>query len=76
MRTAPRAAIAPTAPAQVRPAAPPRIPFDQLWRPYADCGRQCGCDGGRRSAGRAGCCGPWRAGWCCCSGCCCRGGPT
>lgn len=46
MRTAPRTAAVPAVPAQVRPAASARIPFDQLWRPYADCGRQCGCDGG------------------------------
>ncbi|WP_166383783.1 lysophospholipid acyltransferase family protein [Catellatospora methionotrophica] len=46
MRTAPRTATPPAA--RVRPAAPPRIPGDQLWRPYADCGRQCGGDGGPR----------------------------
>lgn len=32
--------------------APTRIPQDQLWRPTADCGRQCGGDGGPR-VGRA-----------------------
>ncbi|GAA1623595.1 lysophospholipid acyltransferase family protein [Catellatospora bangladeshensis] len=61
--TVPPAGVAPAAtalPAPVRPADSPstarmpgrRIPADLLWRPVADCGRQCGCDGGPR-VGRA-----------------------
>ncbi|BCJ72535.1 1-acyl-sn-glycerol-3-phosphate acyltransferase [Catellatospora sp. IY07-71] len=53
MTTTPLAASLPSAaPPAARPAPSRRIPADQLWRPVAECGRQCGCDGGPR-VGRA-----------------------